>query len=114
MIQSLADQISSYEELRSLAINGLGLEAVKVQKHKKKDITTAAFDLVMEWRNSQNDRQSAHKELYNGLKNSNLELYIGMVLKPKDKKSSKSSSDEKINNKNAKVLKRLRKRPRKR
>ena len=110
MIQGLSECISSNVELRALAINGLGLDAEKVQKHLEnypKAITAAAFDLLMEWRNSQNNRQSAYKELYKGLKNSNLELYIAMVLKPRDKKPSKSSSSKTVKGENSKAVKRL-------
>ena len=81
-------------ELRALALNGLCLEASKVQVHHEnhpKDITTAAFNLLMEWHNSQKDKQIAYKELCKGLKNSNLEHYIATVLKPKDKTSAAKS-----------------------
>ena len=117
MLLDLSQCISSNGELRALAINGLGLEGSKVQKHLEnypKDINTAAHKLLMEWLNGQKGRESAYKELSKGLKNSNLELYIAMVLKPKDKTSTANVSDNKVNGANSKTVKRLRKGQRKR
>ena len=117
MLQDLAEHISSYAELRALAINGLGLDAVKVQKNKENypnDITTAAHKVLTEWYKSQKDRQNAYKELCTGLTKSNLDLYIGMVLKPKDKKFYLYSSNKKVKGGNTKTMKRLRRSKRKR
>ena len=98
MVERLSKCITSEEELRALAINGLGRESENVKKHQAnypKAITTAAYNLLIEWRNGQMDQQSAYKELCKGLKSSNLELYIASVLKPKDQKPSVSNGSKK-------------------
>ena len=85
MLVNLSRQISKKGEIRGLAIIGLGMTSERVKIHLQynaKDLETAAFDLLHEWRNSQEDAESAYEGLRKGLTECNLEYYISTALKP--------------------------------
>ena len=87
MLENLS-KIITEPELRALAINGLGLDGVNVQKYlgpNPKHITSVASKLLREWSASQNSRQIAYKELCKSLKRNNLQHYVPIVLKPMSK-----------------------------
>ena len=84
MLQELFKHIKSKGELRALTITGLGIPTEKVKTHLQdnvSDFETAVFDLLHEWKNTQEDAESAYEGLRKGLDKCNLEHYISAVLK---------------------------------
>ena len=85
MLVKLSQVINSKSELRVLAVNGLGMEINQVDPHLEnnpKDIQSAVYDVLKEWRVEKYEAAEAYKALFQGLSKCNLGHHIKTVLKP--------------------------------
>ena len=70
MIVDLSTLIVTLVDLREIAINGLEIEGIKVQRHINNnpgDITSAAYNLLKEWRDTRQDFITAYMKLSEAL-----------------------------------------------
>ena len=68
----LSGQFVSVQDLREVAIKGLDISANRVERHLKgypSNISTAAFNLMREWRDTQPDGSAAHSKITQALEN---------------------------------------------
>ena len=81
-ILKLSEIITTGADLRKLGLLGLKLDGHIVQKHltnNKQDITSAAFELVIEWRKNQSHNSAAYKNICYALIDAGLELFINAL-----------------------------------
>ena len=90
MMWKLSKQINSDGDLRTLAMEGLGLEDPTVNKNlqNKRDINEAAYQVLREWRTSQENDRIAYQNLCEALKDEDVKMkaHIQNVLEPTWKK----------------------------
>ena len=67
------------DQLRILAVNGLGLEGSRVQIQLDNDISTAVYNLLNEWRTSQTDMKNAYINLCEALEKVNMSFIINKL-----------------------------------
>ena len=82
-ILELSKAITKKEQLRVLALRGLGLEYHRVEAHfcnYPTDVVSAAYLMLREWRDTRFDRREAFKELCEALEKTNMRLLIGYIL----------------------------------
>ena len=75
----LTEKITNQSILRRLAIRGLGKKFHEVDRfvaNYSNDITTAACNMLTEWRNTQPDLETAYTSICEALKNANLNALI--------------------------------------
>ena len=66
----LSKEINNLAELREVAIKGLGIKNNKVDRHVNRlpsDISSATFDLLREWRYTQQNSKEAYAKLIKAL-----------------------------------------------
>ena len=96
MILKLSQKITCTNDLRSLATFGLEIEDPTVNKnlHNEKDINEAAYQVLREWRTSQDNDKVVYKNLCEALrdKDVNMKAHIQNVLEAMwNKKMSKAN-----------------------
>ena len=82
MLQKLPEKITEEGELRALGLIGLGMKAEQIDRHLKdnqRDIRSAVFKVLMEWRTSQSDLTIAYEKMRDGLFNCNLSIHIPLL-----------------------------------
>ena len=75
----LSKKLTSVNDLRRLGIDGLRLEATKVDSCKQNnpnDIISAAYDLLTEWSKSQPNKITASKNIREALKRAEMSSLI--------------------------------------
>ena len=75
---NLSEKLTQKENLRKLAILGLRIEASTMQKHlanNPNDISAAAFSLLTEWRNTQDNKRIAFTNLCDALERSEMRVF---------------------------------------
>ena len=71
----LSNRITDRLKLRSLAIIGLGKTIPEVERHMQNtDITDAAYNILCEWRDSQENNEVAYKNICKALKNDEVDM----------------------------------------
>ena len=72
-------RVLSTDQMRILAIKGLEMEGSIVEKHfedNPRDIRTAAYKLLIEWRNSKKDKKTAYIKMCDALEKVNMPMII--------------------------------------
>ena len=83
MLYCLSKCVTKGDELKNLAVMGLELELHAVSRHlnnRRDDITMAALDVLLEWRNSQENSTMAYIQLCKALRRARLNYLVGRVL----------------------------------
>ena len=79
----LSNRITEKGKFRTLGIIGLGISNSTVKRHlQNTDITEAAFEMLDEWRDSQDNEEVAYTNVCKALKHDEvaMEFLIGQVL----------------------------------
>ena len=85
MLMKLSKKYSSDEEINSLTLIGLGMKNDVVEGHMKNhrhDIHKAVFEILKDWRDSQDDFKIAYQKLCAALRHDdvNKNVYIKLAL----------------------------------
>ena len=79
---TLSQSITKKFDLRKLALHGLNMKSSEIERHlanESYDISEAAYQLLVEWRNSQDDECTAYIKIQNALASAELS-YLKMKL----------------------------------
>ena len=78
MLVKLSNTITRESELRKLGVMGFHLETEEIDTHimNNSDIASAAYHVLSEWRNQQEDHKVAYNILCDALRKVNMELMI--------------------------------------
>ena len=85
MLMKLSKKYSAEDEILSLTLIGLGMKEDVVQGHMKNhrhDIHKAVFEILKDWRDSQDDFKIAYEKLCAALRNDevNKHSYVKLAL----------------------------------
>ena len=81
-LTKLSQFITSNQELRVLAINGLGMEdyVIETELHNNKDLFSAASKVLNRWRKGITNAEIAYSKLKIALESVNMAFYVSAVL----------------------------------
>ena len=85
MLWNLAQKFHNESDLRTLALTGLKVEECKVSSsltNHCRDINSAMYGLLRQWRDSQDNGRIAHKRLCEALRMAEKNILISQVLQP--------------------------------
>ena len=71
----LSNKITRQSELKKLGTEGLRVNVNKIDRHitNNRDISSAAYDVLSDWRKSQENNTVAYKNICEALKMANME-----------------------------------------